>query len=111
VVGEPSPPLAEDADVSAVQFAEVAEAPVGAPEVPPVPITIEVTAPGVTEIAEKPETTPDESVVLPEINTSPAPPPPPRRPNPPPPPPPITSALTAVTPVGTVHVVEPTFLN
>jgi hypothetical protein len=71
--------------------------------VPPPPIETTVTAPGVLVIGEVPETTPLESEVVPETNTSPAPPPPPKLPNPPPPPPPTTATSIFVMSLGVVQ--------
>jgi hypothetical protein len=63
-----------------------------------------VTAPGVNEIVEVPETVALETVVeIPVTRTSPAPPPAPNAPNPPPPPPPTTNTSADVTPLGTVQ--------
>jgi hypothetical protein len=76
--------------------------------VPPAPTVITVTAPGVVEIVEVPETVPLERVAEPVTKTSPAPPPPARLPNPPPPPPPTTTTSIAVTPVGVDHTQLPT---
>jgi hypothetical protein len=82
----------------------VAEAPAGAPEVPPAPTVITVTAPGVVEIVEVFDTTVLVTVCeVPVTRTSPAPPPAPRLPNPPPPPPPTTATSIVETPDGVVQ--------
>ena len=77
-VAVPFPPAADDADCAA-QFASVAVAPVGAPDVPPPPIVTTIVAPGVVEIVEVPETIPLETEADPVTKTSPAPPPTARR--------------------------------
>jgi hypothetical protein len=66
--------------------------------VPPPPTVIVIGLPGV-----KPLT--------PNVSLTPPPPPPPATQTPPPPPPPTTNTFADVTPVGTVQVVVPTFLN
>ena len=105
VVEPPPPPKFEVPEQHAHALpASAAVDPVGAPDVPPVPIETVTDCPGVRLVPEIFVIVPEEFVALaPETKTSPAPPPPPKEPNPPPPPPPTTNTSAEVTPDGTVQ--------